>query len=82
MWWIDIRAPGVPRIRRSSGTTDKQAAQELHDRVKADLWRSTKRGEDPDHTFDEAALGMLTLAEGQRDYETKVRHVMYWRAAL
>ncbi|MFX5808927.1 hypothetical protein ABTE39_19535, partial [Acinetobacter baumannii] len=56
IWWIDIRAPGVPRIRRSSGTTDKQAAQELHDRVKADLWRSTKLGEEPDHTFDEAAL--------------------------
>jgi integrase len=82
IWWIDIRAPGVPRIRRSTGTTDKQAAQELHDRVKADLWRSTKLGEEPDHTFDEAALGMLKLSEGQSDYESKVRHVQYWRAAL
>lgn len=82
IWWVDIRAPGVPRIRRSAGTTDKQAAQEFHDRLKADLWRATKLGEELDHTFDEAALGMLKLAEGQRDYETKVRHVQYWRAAL
>jgi integrase len=82
IWWIDIRAPGVPRIRRSAGTTDKQAAHEYHDRLKADLWRTTRLGEEPDHTFDEAALGMLKLAEGQRDYETKVRHVTYWRNAI
>jgi integrase len=82
IWWLDIRAPGVPRIRRTTGTADKQAAQELHDKVKAELWRTTKLGEEPDHTFDEAALGMLKLAEGQRDYDTKVRHVAFWREAL
>jgi integrase len=32
--------------------------------------------------LDEAALGMLKLSEGQRDYDTKVRHVEYWRDAL
>lgn len=82
IWWLDVRAPGVKRIRRSTGTTDKQAAQELHDRLKAELWRTVKLGEEPDHTFDEAALGMLKQSEGQRDYETKVRHVTYWREAL
>lgn len=82
IWWVDLRAPGVPRIRRSTGTSDKQTAQEYHDRLKADLWRVTRLGEEPDHTFDEAALGMLKLAEGQRDYDSKVRHVAYWRQAL
>ena len=82
IWWIDIRAPGFARIRRSAGTTDKQAAQEYHDRLKSDLWRSAKLGEELDHTFDEAALEMLKLSEGQRDYDSKVRHVAYWREAL
>ncbi len=82
IWHVDIRAPGVPRIRRSTGTTDKKSAQEYHDRLKAELWRTTRLGEEPDHAFDEAALGMLKLAEGQRDYDTKVRHVVYWRKVL
>lgn len=82
IWWIDIRAQGVPRIRRSTGTTDRQAAQEYHDRIKAELWRSAKFGEEPDHTFDEAALGMLKLAEGQTSYDKKVLHVTYWRSVI
>lgn len=82
IWWVDISAKGVPRIRRSAGTTDRKAAQEYHDRLKAELWRSGRLGEEPDHTFDEAALGMLKLAEGQSNYDAKVRHVRYWRSVL
>ena len=43
-WWIDIRHGGR-RVRRSTGTIDKTQAQELHDRVKAGLWRESKLGE-------------------------------------
>lgn len=82
VWQIDICSPGIPRVRCSSGTTDKKAAQEYHDRLKAEAWRKAKFGEEPTHTFDEAALQMLRLSEGQRDYDTKVRHVKYWRGAL
>jgi integrase len=83
IWKLSLYPPGGgSRIRRSTGTTDKQAAQEYHDRLKAELWRQTKLGEQPDRVFDEAALDMLKLSEGQRDYETKVRHVTYWREAL
>lgn len=82
VWWLDIRAPGGERIRRSTGTTDRKAAQEYHDRLKAEFWRQERLGEEPDHTLDEAALGMLKLSEGQSDFETKKRHVEYWRAAL
>lgn len=43
-WWIDIRHNGR-RIRRSAHTTDKAAAQELHDQIKASLWRDRELGE-------------------------------------
>jgi len=79
IWWIDIRAPGGQRIRRSTGTKDRKAAQEYHDKVKAELWRAEKLGEEPDHVFEEAAVRFLRLCEGQRDYATKVRHIAYWR---
>ncbi|OZI62154.1 tyrosine-type recombinase/integrase [Bordetella genomosp. 11] len=82
VYQLDLRTPGGQRVRRSTGTTDKKAAQEYHDRLKAELWRQEKLGEEPDHTLDEAALGMLKLSEGQSDYDAKVRHITYWREAL
>ena len=69
-----------PRIRCSSGTTDRQAAQEYHDKLKADLWRQAKLGEQPDRFFEEAAVRCLRLWDGLRDYDSKVRHVAYWRS--
>lgn len=82
IWWVDLRTPDGKRVRRTTGTKDKKAAQEYHDRLKAEFWRTKKLGEQPERTFDEAAIGFLKLSEGQRDYETKIRHVQYWRDAL
>lgn len=79
VWQVDIRIPGCPRVRCSAGTTERQAAQEYHDKLKADLWRQSKLDEQPDHLFEEAAVRFLHLSEGQRDYATKLRHVTYWR---
>ncbi|SEA66115.1 tyrosine-type recombinase/integrase [Paraburkholderia sartisoli] len=79
VWHLDIRTPGGQRIRRSTETTDRKAAQEYHDRLKADLWRQDKLGDIPDRTFEEAAVRFLRECEGQRDYATKLRHVEYWR---
>ncbi|WP_186198970.1 tyrosine-type recombinase/integrase [Burkholderia gladioli] len=79
IWHLDIRTLGGQRIRRSTDTTDRKAAQEYHDRLKADLWRQDKLGDTPDRTFEEAAVRFLRECEGQRDYATKLRHVAYWR---
>lgn len=78
-WWIDIRSPDGQRIRRSAGTKDRKAAQEYHDRLKAELWRVSKLGEKQERTFEEAAVKLLEESLGQSDYQTKVRHVQYWR---
>lgn len=58
-WHVDITAPDGRRIRRSTGTEDKQQAQEYHDRLKADLWRVGRLGEKPPRSFDEACLRWL-----------------------
>lgn len=78
-WWIDIRTPGGERIRRSAETTDRRAAQEYHDRLKAELWRQNKLGTQPQRTFDEAAVRFLRECTQQSDFESKVRHIGYWR---
>jgi integrase len=78
-WWIDFTPPGCKRVKRSTGTTDRQAAQELHDKLKAESWRVVQLGEQIERLFDDAALEFLKSSEGQSDYETKVRHVTYFR---
>jgi integrase len=42
-WWLDIRHNGR-RIRRTTGTANKANAQEVHDHLKASLWRESNLG--------------------------------------
>ncbi|WP_109477649.1 site-specific integrase [Paraburkholderia sp. C35] len=75
VWNIDIRTPSGERIRRSCGTQDRKEAQEYHDKVKAELWRSAKLGEKPARLFEEAAIRYLAEESEKRDYESKERHL-------
>lgn len=43
IWWLYIRHKGV-RVRRSCETGDRERAQAIHDRVRAELWRINPRG--------------------------------------
>lgn len=58
-WWIDVTIGGK-RVRKSAGTTDRAAAQELHDELKARSWRTAKLGERPQKSWEQAALRYLT----------------------
>lgn len=59
VWWVDVVAPNGERIRRSAGTESKALAQEYHDQLKAELWRVSKLGEKPRHTWNEAVVRWL-----------------------
>ena len=78
-WWIDIGAPSGERIRRSAETSDRKAAQEYHDRLRAQLWREDKFGETPAKTFDQTAVRFLKHYLGQADCDSKRHHIVYWR---
>lgn len=41
-WYISIVIPGQPRIRRSTGTSDRLEAQRIHDEVKGKAWSAPK----------------------------------------
>lgn len=43
LWWVNITHPGAPRIRQSTGTTDRKEAQRYHDELKASLWSSAPK---------------------------------------
>lgn len=78
-WWLDFRTPDGKRVRRTTRTKDRKAAQEFHDRVKAQAWRVEQLGDRPDYSFDDAALAYLKDCSGLRDYRSKVCHITYWR---
>lgn len=72
-WHADITVPGAPRFRGSSGTDDRAAAQEWHDRKRAQLWRQAKLGERPavSATWEQAAA--LWLSQARRTAEDGYR---------
>jgi hypothetical protein len=57
--WVDVVSAGGQRTRCSAGTTDRHAAKEFHDKLKAETWRTDKLGERPQRTWDEAAVRFL-----------------------
>lgn len=59
IWQISICSAGGKRLRRTTGTRDKRAAQELHDKLKHELWRDENLGEKPQHLWDEACVRWL-----------------------
>lgn len=59
VWYIDVTTPSGKRIRCSARTTDRQQAQELHDRLKSDSWREDKLGDRRTYFWEEAAVRWL-----------------------
>jgi integrase len=59
VWWVRFTTPGGERVRRSTGTTKKEEAQEYHDRLKAEIWKTQKLGRKPGRTWEQAAVRWL-----------------------
>src|SRR5260370_30215186 len=56
IWWAAIRLPDGGRVCRSSGTANRQEAQEWLDHMRADLWRIRRLGERPTYTWQDAVV--------------------------
>jgi integrase len=59
VWWVRFTTPGGERVRRSAGTTNKEEAQEYHDRLKAEIWKIQQLGRKPRRTWEQAAVRWL-----------------------
>jgi integrase len=76
IYWIDITHNGA-RIQRSTGTNDKVAAQELHDKIKADLWRQSKLNEKPKRMWMEAAIRWIHESSHKRSLNDDKIHLRW-----
>lgn len=58
-YWIDIAQPDGKRLRQSAQTGNRRDAQQLHDQIKAKLWRQSALGERPSYQWQDAAVAWL-----------------------
>ncbi len=59
VWWVRFTTPSGKRIRKTTGTTNKVAALELHDKLKAEYWKVEKLGEKPTYLWNDAVIKWL-----------------------
>ncbi|MGP9796143.1 tyrosine-type recombinase/integrase [Halomonas sp. 86] len=66
-WWVYLSPPGGGEpIRRSTRTTDKQAAEALEGKWKAQLYRQSYWDEAPERSFAEVATEYLLASQDKR----------------
>lgn len=79
IYWINIRHNGQ-RIQQSTGTSDKIAATEFHDKFKADLWKQTKLGEKPQKMWMDAVVRWLNESVDKKSLDSDKCHLRWLHA--
>lgn len=76
IWWVSFTHNGQ-RVQRSTGTANKVAAQEYHDKFKAELWSVTKLENKPVYSWRDAVLRWLNESQAKRSLETDKVHLRW-----
>jgi integrase len=76
IWWVDFTINGK-RIQRTTGTENKQQAQEFHDRFKTDLWEQKRLGTKPRRTWQEATLRYAEEKADKASFNTDLSHLRW-----
>lgn len=79
-WQIRFELAGI-EYRRSSGTTDKAAAEALEQQFRTDLWRQIRLGEKR-HTWDEAVERYTAESSHQPSWERTERILPWFKKHL
>lgn len=76
IWWLEIAHRGK-RIQRSCGTEDKIAAQQYHDKLKAELWKIDKLQKMPEKTWKEAVVRWFSEMQHKKSLRDDKTHVRW-----
>lgn len=79
VYYIDCNGK---RVRQSTGTTDQQKAQELHDKLKSEQWATKKLGDKPKYTWQEAVVRYLQEQSEKKSLVTDKFHLRWIDAFL
>jgi integrase len=75
-WWINTSHRGR-RIQQTTGTEDKVAAEQYHDKFKAELWKQDKLQEKPKKTWKEAVVQWFSEMQHKRSLSTDKLHIKW-----
>jgi integrase len=75
-WWVKLTVNGR-RIQKSTGTDDRKAAQEYHDRLKAELWEQTRLGVKPGYLWQDAVVRWLSETEHKASRVDDLSHLRW-----
>ena len=81
-YYVKLTAPDGTLIRRSTGTSDRQKAEEYHDKLKAQLWDLARLKLKPKRTWDEAALRWLKEMAHKKSYRDDVSRIRWFTKHL
>lgn len=82
IYYAKIGIPGRKPARFSTGTRDRDKAQEVHDRQQFELWEVRRLGVKPRRTWDEAALKWLQEKKHKKSYGDDVRRIRWFTPHL
>ena len=68
---------GGPPLQGSTGTSNKEQAQEFHDRLKVDLWNQARLGVKPRYTWNDAVIRYVADRDGLPSLETSKTHLRW-----
>jgi integrase len=71
LWWVKLTVNGRC-LQKSTGTADRKAAQEYHDRLKAELWEQARLGVKPGYLWQDAVLRWLKETEHKATHKDDV----------
>ena len=81
-WWIAFTTPQGKRVRYSAQTEDRQQAQEFHDNIKAEAWRTSKLKERAAYTWDEAGVRWLDEKSHKRSLKDDIKMLRWLQTYL
>jgi integrase len=76
VWWLKITVNGRT-VQKSTGTPDKQKAQEYHDKLKAQLWEQTKLGAKRGYSWNEAVVRWLNETQHKASRKDDIGHLRW-----
>jgi integrase len=76
-WWIELTDAEGKCIQFSSGTEQKELAQELHDRCKHQIWEERRLGVKPRMTWNDAVVKYISEKAGKKTLNTDKLHLRW-----
>lgn len=81
-WWVKLTPRSGAPIQRSTGTADKVAAQEYHDKLRASLWEQERLGVKPKRSWREAVVRWLEETSEKATHQEDRKKLIWLHAYL